>query len=292
MAGGGQVRETGERIERLLADLRTELDPPAFAAVEDLVACVVELYGAGLARILPLVPDAVDRLIADPLVESLLLLHDLHPLDVDRRIERALDGVRPYLGSHAGGVEYLGVDDAGVAHLRLQGSCDGCASSTRTVQLAIEGAIEAAAPEVTAIDVEGVAEPSLQPLLQIGLRPPGTDTRPPVGNGARLNDWAVLGQPPPARDSTRVASVAGTTVLLADVGGSLYAYLDRCPACAGSLEAGVLHGTQVSCPRCGHAYDVRRAGAGTDGGADHLDPIPLVVDGRGVRLAVTAGVGG
>ena len=51
----------------------------------------------------------LDRLVADPLVESLLLLHGLHPLDVDTRIQRALDNVRPYLGSHAGGVEYLGV---------------------------------------------------------------------------------------------------------------------------------------------------------------------------------------
>ena len=53
----------------------------------------------------------------DPLVESLLLLHGLHPLDVDARIQRALDRVRPYLGSHAGGVEYLGVAD-GVARLQ------------------------------------------------------------------------------------------------------------------------------------------------------------------------------
>ncbi len=72
----------------------------------------------------------------DPQVEGLLLLHDLHPLDVDARIQRALDRVRPYLGSHAGGVEYLGVTD-GVARLRLEGSCHGCPSSTVTVQLAI-----------------------------------------------------------------------------------------------------------------------------------------------------------
>ncbi|PZS24123.1 MAG: glycine cleavage system aminomethyltransferase GcvT [Acidimicrobiales bacterium] len=35
------------------------------------------------------------RLADDPLVESLLLLHDLHPLDVDARIQQALDKVRP-----------------------------------------------------------------------------------------------------------------------------------------------------------------------------------------------------
>src|SRR3712207_5798574 len=49
---------------------------------------------------------------------------DLHPLDADARIQRALDRVRPYLGSKAGGVEYLGVDDNGVVRLRLEGSCN------------------------------------------------------------------------------------------------------------------------------------------------------------------------
>src|SRR5258708_31872182 len=53
-------------------------------------------------------------LIADPLVESLLLVHDLHPLDASTRIRRAL-------GRLGVGTEFLGIDDAGVAHVRLGG---------------------------------------------------------------------------------------------------------------------------------------------------------------------------
>ena len=125
----------------------------------------------------------MDRLTADPLVEGLLLLHGLHPLDVDARIQRALDQVRPYLGSHAGGVQYLGVTD-GVARLRLEGSCHGCPSSTVTVQLAIEGAVQDAAPEVTEVVVEGMTAPPEPKLLQIGPRP-GADARPPGRRPAR-----------------------------------------------------------------------------------------------------------
>ena len=83
-------------------------------------ALLVGLYGDGLGQIMTLLAEPspagaamIAALADDPLVESLLLLHDLHPLDVDARIQRALDRVRPYLGSHAGGVEYLGVDDDG-----------------------------------------------------------------------------------------------------------------------------------------------------------------------------------
>ena len=96
---------------------------------------------------------------------SLLVLHDLHPDDVTVRVQAALDRVRPYLGSHAGGVTFTGVDDRGVVHLRLEGSCDGCPSSAMTVQNAIEDAILAAAPDVLAVEVEGVVsdEPDAAP---------------------------------------------------------------------------------------------------------------------------------
>jgi hypothetical protein len=120
-----QVRQVGTRVEELLAVLRSAGDAAAPAA-EELVRILLGLYGDGLSHIMGALREEGDagaavlsRLLSDPLVESLLLLHDLHPLDVDTRIQRALDRVRPYLGSHAGGVEYLGVTDDGVAHLRL-----------------------------------------------------------------------------------------------------------------------------------------------------------------------------
>ena len=98
---------------------------------------------------------------------SLLVLHGLHPRDTETRVVEALDKVRPYLGSHAGGVELLGVDPEGVVRLRLEGSCDGCPSSTMTVKLAIERAIEEAAPDVTAVEVENLTREREPQLLQI-----------------------------------------------------------------------------------------------------------------------------
>jgi len=88
-----------------------------------------------------------------------LVVHDLHPLDLETRVARALERVRPYLGSHGGDVKLLGVED-GVVLLRLEGSCQGCPSSTVTMKLAIEKAIEEAAPEILRIEVEGVADPT------------------------------------------------------------------------------------------------------------------------------------
>jgi Fe-S cluster biogenesis protein NfuA len=180
MAGARDARATGERVEALLAELRTRAGPQAGDAAEELVGCLVELYGAGLTAIVAILgadPDAgprlLDALAGDPLVESLLLVHDLHPLDADARINRALERVRPQLGSHAGAIEYLGIDDQGVAGLRLTASGHGCGSSSSTVRQAVEDAVEEAAPEVAGVHVEEAVAPPEVPLLQIMRRPAG-----------------------------------------------------------------------------------------------------------------------
>jgi Fe-S cluster biogenesis protein NfuA len=163
--GGAEVQEAGTRVEELLAELT---GTPAYDKAEELVRCLVQLYGAGLTRITELAgPDVVNEFAADEMVSALLVLHDLHPLTTDERVTAALDKVRPYLGSHAGGVEYLGIDEDGMAMLRLEGSCDGCPSSQLTVTMAIETALKKAAPEVMGVTVEGVVSERESKLLQI-----------------------------------------------------------------------------------------------------------------------------
>jgi len=287
------VTQAGERIEELLASLRSRGGAAADTA-EELVRLLVGMYGDGLAAIMAALAEEgepgraiIGRLTADPLVEGLLLLHGLHPLDVDARIQRALDQVRPYLGSHAGGVQYLGVTD-GVARLRLEGSCHGCPSSTVTVQLAIEGAVQDAAPEVTEVVVEGMTAPPEPKLLQIGPRPdaaPGAG--PPAGPAG--GEWVTLPDfgPPSSRPVT--AAAGDLAVLVCSVRGTLCAYRDQCATCGSSLGEGTLSREVLTCT-CGSSYDVCRAGAGLDGLAAHLDPLPLLADSQGVRVAVPAAV--
>jgi Fe-S cluster biogenesis protein NfuA len=183
MPAENDLRAAGDQIEALLAEVASLGDPRARAKAEQLVQLLMRLYGGGLERILEIVDEeggaAADRLFdclaADSLVSSLLILHGLHPLDVETRVRRALDTVRPYLGSHGGDVQLLGVEQ-GVVRLRLVGSCDGCPSSAITKKLAIERAIAEAAPEVTAVEIEGEAVAAAvpakslpaEPLLQIG----------------------------------------------------------------------------------------------------------------------------
>lgn len=289
--GAGNVQDVGEHVEHLLGQLHATGDAKVAAAADELVRVLVELYGQGLAHVMELAaqhPGVAEQLADDPLVESLLLVHDLHPVDVDTRVQRALDEVRPYLGSHAGGVEYLGIDGEGVVQLRLEGSCHGCPSSTVTVRLSVEQAVREAAPETTGVRVEGLVEevPSAG-LLQIGRRPPEAPTRRPYA-GVDGDGWAHL--PVPDGSAQRGLSLGGTPVLLCVVDGTPYAYRDECPECGSSLVDGALAGAAIACPGCGRHYDVRLAGAGLDDPSRHLQPLPLLpdLDGDGLRIAVGA----
>ena len=176
------LRVVGDRIEQLLDELHATAEPATCALAQELLRLVTELYGGGLERVVVLAredaPELIDRLLADELVASLLLVHGLHPESVTARVEQALESVRPFLATHDGDVELLDVDeDAGAVHLRLLGSCDGCPSSAVTLRDAVERAIVEAAPEITIIDVEQPSAEAPEPPV-IGT--PVTLTRKPA----------------------------------------------------------------------------------------------------------------
>jgi Fe-S cluster biogenesis protein NfuA/nitrite reductase/ring-hydroxylating ferredoxin subunit len=286
-------REVGERIEGLLQELHAVSDAPTREKAEQLVQLLVEMYGSGLLRITEIVAEEpnglemLSRLAADPLVASLLVLHDLHPVAAEVRILDALEEVRPYLGSHAGGVEFLGLDDEGVVHLKLQGSCEGCPSSTMTVKMAIEKAIMAAAPEVFRVEAEGLAEAAAPRLLQIESlagRKNGESTGS-AGGWRRLE--ALGGVLPGAIQS---AVVDGFPVLICSARGNLYAYRNACSACGSALERGTLLDAVLTCPTCGSRYDVRLAGRAGQEGEPPLEPLPLLPEEGGWKVAIPAGV--
>jgi Fe-S cluster biogenesis protein NfuA/nitrite reductase/ring-hydroxylating ferredoxin subunit len=269
MPAASDAQELGERIEQLLGQVRDAVNARTRERVDELVRLLLELHARGLDRALELLDERSRRTLAtDPLVSSLLVLHDLHPDDVHTRVQRALDRVRPYLGSHAGGIEFLGVDGAGVAHLRLEGSCNGCPSSTVTVKLAIEQAVLEAAPEIERIDVEGVAAP----------RPASPD-----GSGAWRSLTGAEGLPDGGLTSQLID---GAQVLVCRAKGTLFAFRDGCARCGSGLERGILDGDTLVCPGCHQRFDVRRAGRALEGHEEHLYPLPLLVEAGGARVAL------
>jgi Fe-S cluster biogenesis protein NfuA len=176
MAPPHNLRATGDRIEQMLEQLEATAEPSTFDQASELLRLVAELYGAGLGRVVELAreeaPQLIDAFVDDELVASLLLVHGLHPQSLLSRVEGALAQVRPLLGAHGGDVELLGLDEeAGAVRLRLLGSCDGCPSSSVTLQLAVERAITEAAPEIIRMEVDQPAQPVPGVPVAIGTKP-------------------------------------------------------------------------------------------------------------------------
>lgn len=313
MPGEDRPRQAGDRIESLLDALGAG-GAVARGRAEELVRQVTELYGSGLARILEILDDrghldggTLDALTADELVSSLLVIHGLHPQDVETRVAAALDSVRPYLGSHGGNVELMDISPAGVVRLRLLGTCQGCPSSSVTLKFAVEEAIESAAPEVTAIEVveeeSRPAVPAVIPVDALLIRlnhPDGGAAGHGPGDAGRWHEHAAGSwEPLPEVAGLEPGDVAGFLVggypvLACRTGQDVYAYRDYCPRCTASMAGATLQralaapagGGLLRCPSCRAHFDVRQAGSCLEDRNLHLDPLPLLVRSGVMSVAV------
>ncbi len=273
------------RIQELTERLDALAEPRVRELADELTAAIVQLYGSGLARIVELAGEAGEptelreALGADELVGSLLLIHDLHPVPVEERVLQALERVRPYMESHGGDVELLGVEDH-VARLRLQGSCTSCRASSSTLELAVRQALEELAPDLEGMDVEGFGqqEPELAGFPGVAL--------PMAGDGEGPS-WHDVGGVAALEPGERIAvSAAGADLIVANVDGTLLAYRDRCAGCGAALDGGELVGSTLTCPACSRGFMATGAGRCVDDDALQLEPVPLLREGDRVRVAL------
>ena len=276
--GDGDINAHGERLQRLLAEVERLPYPGARELIQNCMEAVLGFYGAGLKRILQVVSEdgpegrkVFRDLIRDDVVKGLLLIHDLHPLNLEARLLEALDKVRPYLKSHGGNVELISLEND-VARLRLQGTCQSCASSSVTLELAIRHAIEQACPDLVHFEVEGVA----QDKSAASLIPHRTVT-----------DWTVVKSAHQLEDGAWMPVRLGDVrLVICKTNGTLYAYRNRCPACNMPLDTGSFEGGFLSCS-LNHRYDVVHAGRCVEIPSAHLDPLPLLVQENVVKVALT-----
>ncbi|MGB8507498.1 MAG: NifU family protein [Pyrinomonadaceae bacterium] len=164
-----------QRIEELTRKVETISDAEARAAAVELLQSLMEFHGAGLERMMEITAQAgvagqsvINDFARDDLIGGMLLLYGLHPLELETRVRQALDKVRPSLASHSGDVELLSIEE-GVVRVRLQSKGGSCPSTATTLKQSIEAAIYDAAPDLVALEVEGLAEPSASAgLVQLG----------------------------------------------------------------------------------------------------------------------------
>jgi Fe-S cluster biogenesis protein NfuA/nitrite reductase/ring-hydroxylating ferredoxin subunit len=297
-------RSAGDRIQTLL-DASAGSGLVVRERTEQLASELTDLYGAALERMVAIAaksaPQLVDQFVSDELVASLMLVHGLHPHGVERRIEDALDSVRPYLGSHGGDVTLLEVVDGlegMTVRLQFAGSCKSCPSSAVTLEFAVEDAVRAAAPEISSIEVVA-AEPDRTASASALISADSLMSRIREKDAGSAAWYAVPDVGELGAGEVGGFLVAGVPILACRVGDDLFAYHDRCGGCGESMAGAQLHrpmgaaigAAVLRCPRCHAHFDAVHAGAGVDdtgGTATHLDPIPLLIRDGVLSVAVLA----
>jgi Fe-S cluster biogenesis protein NfuA len=158
------IKDRLQKIEGLIGQIQNASDRETRATALELIQILMEFHAAAVDQMMEITSEAgdagwniIERFGRDPVVSNMLLLHGLHPLDLDTRVRDALETVRPYLHSHGGDVELIEIAE-GAVRLKLTGSCNGCPSSAATLKTAIETAIHETAPDVTSIQCEAGPE--------------------------------------------------------------------------------------------------------------------------------------
>ena len=181
---------------------------------------------------------------------TLLLIHDLHPVPLEHRVQDALDSVRPYMESHGGNVELLS--------RRGRRRPDPPARQL----LGLLGVVGHARAGDQAGARGGGARPG--GARGRGRRPqtaaaglPMVTQSPPTGSSSRGDPAAP--QPLVVRRRSRSAcsrtgrwprsASAGSDLVVANVDGTLLAYRDRCASCGGALHDGRAVGRRAGLPR-------------------------------------------
>jgi Fe-S cluster biogenesis protein NfuA len=161
VADSKEFREDMQRIGELVQEIESMADPAVRASTKSLVQSIMDLHGRALEKALDIVAEAgesgmstIDRLGDDPLVSSVLVLYGLHPEDIQARVVKAVDRIRPQLRKQGCEVELLDVNE-GAIRLRVETGSHSCGSTAKSLQASLEGAIYDAAPDLTSLVIEG-----------------------------------------------------------------------------------------------------------------------------------------
>jgi Fe-S cluster biogenesis protein NfuA len=68
--------------------------------------------------------------------------------DLNKRVNSALDRIRPYLEADGGGISLEEITDDLVIKVKLHGACEGCPFSYQTLKAGVEQALLKEVPEM------------------------------------------------------------------------------------------------------------------------------------------------
>jgi Fe-S cluster biogenesis protein NfuA/nitrite reductase/ring-hydroxylating ferredoxin subunit len=198
-----------------------------------------------------------------PEIYALFSKYEIIKPSLAHRVAAALELVKPYLQSHGGSIELVGVE-GDVALVRLQGACTGCSMSAQTLRQGVEEAVKSRVPEISR--VQHVTETAV----------PGLIVLEPMSRTGEASAWA-RGPRVEEIATDRASAVAGTNAIVVRENERLFAYENACPHMGTALDGAGVAGTVLTCPSHGFRFDIT-SGECITAGHVQLSPLPLRVE--------------
>ena len=161
MSGEARETETLEqslaRLEKLTAALEGIADETGRQAARELLALVLDLHARSLARVITIIAASddgaaiLDKIVEDRALRAILLLHGLHPQNVEDRLQDVIARMQSQWSARGLHVSLMSVNEA-FAMVQLQRN--GVAEPTDRLRLEIENALTDAAPDIDDILIE------------------------------------------------------------------------------------------------------------------------------------------
>ena len=166
MANDTEFRSDLQKVGALVQDLEAIADPASQSAARELVRVLMSMHGAGLQRILDVLKRSgelgsslLDDLAKDPFVSGLLVLYDLHPKELQVRVDEKLREIGPKLFRMGAEAQIVSTAE-GLVRVRVQTSGgSACGSTLRQIQTMLEDALYEAAPDLSGVILEGLEQP-------------------------------------------------------------------------------------------------------------------------------------
>jgi hypothetical protein len=168
VANGTEFQEQVRQLGQLITQFDQMTEGPQKTACKQLVQLLMDVHGAGLDRIMEIVfeneaagPAIIDKLGQDSITSSLLLLYSLHPDDLETRVNKAVERMRPRLRKVSYSVDLIGVNE-GAVEVRVTSTSSGhsCGSTAKDVRAIVEDGIYELAPDVASLEIRGLEEPT------------------------------------------------------------------------------------------------------------------------------------
>jgi Fe-S cluster biogenesis protein NfuA len=166
VANSGGFQEQVKRLGELVSHFDQMPDSPQKTAGRELMQLLMDVHGQGLERMMEIIFEnreagsaLIDQLGKDEIAGGLLLLYSLHPDAIETRVHTALERIRLRLRKLSCAIDLVSINE-GAVRVRVTKSGHSCSSSTKELRGLVENAVYEIAPDITALEILGLEEPS------------------------------------------------------------------------------------------------------------------------------------